>query len=192
MKIALDIDDVVMDFWRSLEESITLEFGIDLDYEANTDFNNTPVSRLDVFGPGLTWWDWLRSRDWVWATFGPVPGALGGIQRLRDRGHYVELVTKKPEWAEWTVWKWLGRWRPAANSVRILGLDDNKAEFSDARILIDDNLDNIQKWLDTGREAIIFDRPWNRLTRIAPRAYDWDEVLELVQIAEREGLTCGV
>lgn len=195
MKIAIDIDDCVMDFWRSLEHSVALEYGIELDYESNQDWEDATLKRLDIFGEGRTWWDWLQDRDWVWATFKPVPGAIGAIDMLRRQGHYIELLTKKPDWAEWTVWKWLGRWRPAANRVTVLGLHESKAQVSDAQLLVDDNVDNVLDWVRSGRPAILFDRPWNRsdlpvqLSKV-PRAYNWHDVyiLAMTEDAERSSL----
>lgn len=196
MRIAIDIDDVVMDFWRSLESSVATEYGIELDYEANKQWDEAPLKHLDIFGVDRGWWDWLRDRDWVWATFRPVPGAIGAIDSLRRNGYYVELITKKPDWAEWTVWKWLGRWRPAANRVTIIGSDQNKAEYSDADLLIDDNIDNCIDWLRTGRPIILFDRPWNREVPIQLRdqyrAENWRAVLELIPLIEKEQEFNGV
>lgn len=196
MKIAIDIDDVVMDFWRSLEASIATEYGIELNYEDNKQWDEAPLKHLDIFGAGRGWWDWLRDRDWVWATFRPVPGAIGAIDSLRRSGYYVELITKKPDWAEWTVWKWLGRWRPAANRVTIIDSHQNKAEYSDAYLLIDDNIDNCIDWLRTGRPIILFDRPWNREVPIQLRnqyrAENWRSVLELITLIEKESELRGV
>ena len=88
-----------------------------------------------------SWWDWLRDRDWLWSTFPAVEGAIGGIKRLRAAGHYVECVTSKPEWAEFNVWKWLGKWRPAFNQVTIVNTGQSKLDFTDADVIVDDKLD---------------------------------------------------
>jgi hypothetical protein len=190
LRVALDWDDVVIDYWGGVCAALNREYGLNLDPSLTTDWDDNQVKNLDVFGDGRSWWEWLRDRDWLWATFDAVPGAIGGIDTLRRRGHTVEIITKKPEWAEWVVWRWLGRWRPAASTVTIIPIDANKADYSDADILIDDNAENVAAWAASGRFAILYDRPWNQhvvcdgfdshCQRIR-RAYNWDYVLGHIQ-----------
>lgn len=186
MHIAVDLDDVTMDFWRSVCASINLEYGLAIDPEQTRDWEKNEVKQLTIFGEGRDWWSWLRDRDWIWATFKPVPGAIGGVQRLRQQGHYVEAVTKKPEWAEWTVWKWLGLWRPAFNTVTIVPSGGSKASSSQASLLIDDSPDNLTEWVasDQSRTAICFDQPWNRTMPNHSNifhTYSWEGVLDKVE-----------
>lgn len=163
LHIAVDIDDVVMNFWSDLVKSINLEYGTVIDPEETPNWDDNAVKKLAVFGPGRTWWEWLQERDWIWHTFQPVPGAIGGIDLLRRQGHYVEALTAKPEWAEWTVWKWLGKWRPAFHRVTIVPPDESKSAHSDARVLIDDRDKNIREWVDSdpSRIGVLFKRPWS-------------------------------
>lgn len=133
-------------------------------------------------------WQWLRERDWLWATFVAVPGAIGAIQQLRSQGHYLECLTAKPEWAEWCVWRWLGRWRPAFNRVTIVTNKTHKANASDADLLIDDKDENVKGWVMSRREriGIVFDQPWNRAPAVEGnvrtyRAHDWSDVHQLVE-----------
>jgi hypothetical protein len=84
MHIAVDLDDVVMDFWTDLVASINLEYGTDLSPADTIDWDDNSVKNLEVFGEGRTWWDWLEERDWIWHTFKPVPGAIGSLEILRQ------------------------------------------------------------------------------------------------------------
>jgi len=183
MHIAVDMDDVVVEFFAFIVECINREYGTSVDVRECRDWDDNDVKKLTVFGPGKTWWDWLRARDWLWTKCPAVPGAIGGLQALRDDGHYVELLTSKPDWAEWVVWAWLGKWRPAVNRVTIAGSGQVKHELSDAILLVDDGLHNIEPWVATGRSAIKFARPWNegRGARRIWEARDWAQVLHLVK-----------
>lgn len=158
--IALDLDDVILDFVGGLRATIQTEYGVEIPASAITDFNLRPF--LDPV-LGENWWTWLRRRDWLWPNFPAVSGAIGTIERLRNEGYYLEIVTSKPEWADYAVWKWLGKWRPAVQRVTIVRKDDNKAHFSDALILVDDKMENCIDWVQhsNNRIALLFTRPHN-------------------------------
>lgn len=199
---AIDLDDVCLDLVGGVCGVIRKEYGVDLQPEAITDWN------FDYWLEPILdqkWMKWMRRRDWLWSTFPAVPGAIGGIDTLRRRGVYLELVTSKPEWAENQVWKWLGLWRPAFNRVTIVGPYERKVDFTDADVLVDDKPQNVQEFLEEGRRAILFSRPhnmriWNlplrpvhptvenplaqpRVVRVT-RADDWRSVVDLLSPKE--------
>lgn len=158
--IAIDMDDVLVDFVGGLRTAMKTEYNIDIPEENVTNWNLHPILDPVI---GYSWWRWMKEREWIWATFPPVPGAIGSIERLRADGHYVELVTNKPRWAEHNVWKWLGKWRPAFNAVTIVdGQSQRKIDLTMADILVDDKPENCQQFLDAGRNAILFARPHNQ------------------------------
>jgi hypothetical protein len=187
--VAVDLDDVCLDFSRSVVETFQREYGIDHAYDG------------DPWGPSMTalakhpkilasgyksWWDWLKARDWLWSTFGAVPGAIGGIQQLRAMGCYVECVTAKPEWAEFNVWKWLGKWRPAFHRVTIVTNGQLKIDFTEADVIVDDKLETCRQFHAEGRQAIWFSQakegyPLETTDGRFKVAWDWDHVLEYVR-----------
>ncbi len=191
-RVAVDFDDVVVEFFAGVIESVRQEYGVELAVTDN--WSTQPLKQSHIFGEGRTWWDWLREHDWVWATYAPVDGAIGGITQLRQAGHYVEGLTSKPQWAEWVVWKWLGRWRVPFNSVTIVPEGADKSAFSDAAILIDDRDKNCLQWVDScdDRFAILYDRPWNQRMIVSGEerievAHDWQDVVQLVAEFEENG-----
>ena len=173
-RVAVDLDDVVLDFVGGLCEAVHTEYGVMVPQEAITDFNLKPF--LDPI-IGRSWWSWMRDRDWLWSHFPAVPGAIGTLDRLRREGFYLELVTSKPEWAEHNVLRWLGKWRPPFNQVTIVGPKDRKVDFTDAFVLVDDKLDNLVEFSAEGRFGILFTRPHNTKYELLPprvvRADDW-------------------
>ena len=192
LHVAVDMDDVCVDFTAHIVKCVNREYGANLSVEQFTDWN---------FGPwldpvlGRSWWEWLKGRDWLWTKAPAIPGAIGGLHQLREMGCYVELLTSKPEWAEWVVWAWLGKWRPNVHRVTIASSRSSHAghlpkhEASDASVLVDDGWHNVEPWCRTGRTALIFDQPWNadRQTRRAFRVRNWAEVVD--RIAQlREGV----
>lgn len=181
LHIAVDLDDVVVDFWQGVVNSFNLEFGYELVWNGPWD---------DVMlkeHPGLraagykSWWDWMRDREWLWAQFSAVPGAIAGVASLRASGCWVEALTSKPEWAEHNVWKWLGKWRPHFNQVTIVGNGTRKVDASAARILVDDKPANCKEFVFDNRHAILFDRMYRSTSDGRLKvAGDWHEVLDIV------------
>lgn len=195
LHLAIDLDDVVVNFMPGVMASFELEFGEHPEYDGRpwgTDAENFAKHERFLAAGYSSWWEWLHDREWLWANFGAVPGAIGGIQTLRAQGHYLEAVTSKPSWAEHNVWKWLGKWRPAFNRVTIVNKTTRKVDVTAADVMVDDKLHNVQEFLDAGRQGILFDR-----SRLAYRAdgtaltgrvaWHWDHVLEHIgEIANDE------
>jgi FMN phosphatase YigB (HAD superfamily) len=196
-KIAVDLDDVVLDFFGSVIDAFEREYGAGVkeswDGDPWGDWAQWFAKHPKFKESGYTnWWDWLRERDWLWATFPAVPGAIGGIKQLRNAGYYVECVTAKPQWAEFAVWKWLGRWRPPFNQVTIVAPGASKLEATDASLIVDDRLETCKEWTEAGRKSIWF-VPWvkeflSTSEAIAvlghcpdEAAYCWDDVLDIVK-----------
>jgi hypothetical protein len=191
--VAIDLDDVTVDFVNGMLASYELEFGERIVVgeggtwgPAMTEFFSVGTDTLAAAGYRSAW-AWLREREWLWAQFPAVPGAIGGITTLRAQGHYVEAVTSKPKWAEHNVWKWLGRWRPPFNRVTIVNSAQRKVDLTDARIIVDDKLATCQEFDKAGRFGVWFDRYGG--TAHPRLATNWIEVVYAVNdISEQEGL----
>jgi len=186
LHIAVDLDDVVLDFMPSVMKAFELEYDVKPEYDGTTwgrnavVFGNHPMFKESGY---QSWWGWLRDRAWLWATFPAIPGAIGGIKRLRAAGHYVECVTSKPEWAEYNVWKWLGRWRPAFNRVTIVSNGQAKIDYTDADVIVDDKLETCQSFVAMGRTAIWFNRGPKDTPSVGVdrMAWDWEGVIEHIR-----------
>ena len=128
--IAIDMDDVMLDFVGGLKAAVKLEYGVEITDEqlAACGWNLHPL--LDPI-LGRSWWKWLKEREWLWANFPAIEGSIGAVEKLRQHGYVVELVTSKPSWAAHNVWKWLGKWRPAFDRVTIVRLDQNKIDWTE-------------------------------------------------------------
>lgn len=161
LHVAVDLDDVVLDFMPSVMGAFYKEYGERPEFDGApwgqdaVAFTKHPLLLESGYS---SWWEWLRDREWLWATFPAVPGAIGGVKRLRNAGHYVECVTSKPEWAEHNVWKWMGKWRPAFNRVTIVGSGERKIGRTDADLVVDDKLETCRDFASSGRLAVWFNR----------------------------------
>lgn len=188
MHLAVDLDDTCLTFMGSVIEKFEGEYGVKVPYddvpwgEQAVKFGEHPLFAESGYEG---WWDWLRDRDWLWATFPAIDGAIGGIKRLREAGHYIEAVTSKPVWAEHLVWQWVGKWRPAFNRVTIITNGMSKLDYTDAEVIVDDKLATCREFAEAGRTGIIFDRAGAYSNEPAGRrllqARDWNDVVFLVE-----------
>jgi len=186
MHIALDSDDVVVAFLAGVCESINRDYDAHITPEDFTSWAMAPVVEPIL---GEPWWGWMRRHAWLWGEkFKPVPGAIGGIESLRRNGHWLEIVTNKPEWAESEVWKWYGRYKPPVNQVTIVPLEGPerraKHDVTSAVLLVDDKPEACEEWAASrnDRFAFLFDQPHNRSAAVRPgvtRVRDWNHIVQL-------------
>jgi hypothetical protein len=188
--IAVDLDDVTVDFMNNVLDCFEREFGERPAFDGNTWGDSATAlykHPLFIAAGYKSWWDWLRERDWLWGIAPAVPGAIGGIKTLRAAGHYVEAVTSKPEWAEPQVYRWLGKWRPAFQRVTIVTTGQKKTDYTDADLIIDDKLETCAEFLADNRLAIWFHRPGytSALAHDLPGglcvATTWSDVVQIVK-----------
>lgn len=194
MKLAFDVDDVLLDFGGRVIQTVNKEYDAGLSLEDVTSWDLNKL--LDPI-LGEDWWAWWEERDWLWSKADAINGAMGGLRRLHQQGHYIQLVTAKPYWARKGLNHWLARWNPYFDEL-IVGEARPPMEkhlVSDALILTDDKPDNCIEWAETGRIALLFDRPHNREHEWAASFYhgdvaqpgyitrvrDWDEVLAAIE-----------
>lgn len=175
--IAVDLDDVVLDFVGGLRTAVKTEYGVDI---PEGDINKWDLHPFLDPVIGGDWWEWLRSRDWLWPNFPAMDGAIGNLTKLRREGYYLECVTSKPRWAEFATWKWMGKWRPPFQRVTIVHRE-SKASMTDAYIMIDDKPENLDGFLRSRRHGILFGRAHNASNdEYDYRANNWAEVYEFV------------
>jgi 5'(3')-deoxyribonucleotidase len=177
--IALDLDGVCYEWSRTARYMLRTYRGADLQGEAKVwDWNISegvsPVS-----------WDWLWTEGVSLGLFRyghMVKDCRVGLQELTELGYKLKVVTHRPAEAVNDTLDWISFYMrdvPLAG-IHIFSNQEPKSQV-DADILIDDRQENVQEWRETGRPAILFDRPWNQSYEHDPsRAYGWNGVLDLL------------
>ena len=191
MKIALDCDGVLYEFERTARYMERAYRG---------------YAREGPMGKESTRWDYIKEHvkpedwNWLWSVavklglwrYGHVvQGALKGIQELTKAGHELIVITARPTNAIPDTVAWLNFiQKPEAGvfftGIHILSNGEPKSIIK-ADVLVDDKPENVWEWMEAGRIAILFDRPWNRTplaTDAIVRARDWPDVVSIIEELE--------
>lgn len=168
LRIGLDLDGVVCDFHGALIEAV-----------------GAP-SRMD----GWDWATWyplslekqaqaaaFTADPESYANLAMLPGAKRGVRALHDFGHKITIVTARPKDAEEATQAWVRRHlRGDIEEVMVVGGNGEKVERiveQAFHLVIDDNAVTIQRLVELGIGAVVFNQPWNVGKVDAPRVYDW-------------------
>lgn len=120
----------------------------------------------------------------------PIPGAVKAMQKLLADGHDVLVTTAIPKCAGLAYEgkkEWLRHFIPEFPLDNLIGV--KRKDVIEADVLIDDGLHNIVPFFEKGRNAIVFDAPWNRNnpkeakmtnTKRFFRCRSWEHVLSTI------------
>lgn len=186
MKVAFDYDDVLVDFVGCWVRSVNELMGKDLKREdLRLDGWDMATHASEIVG--MNWLDeWLKEHIEYWYEAETTPGALATLKRLHEKGHSIEIVTNKPNWAKPVVWNWCQTHNPAVDKVTIAN-HFAKHEISDADILIDDRPSTLHAWNNSrpGRLGVLFARSQNKAQRhLFPVAETFDDIEWIVEYEE--------
>lgn len=93
----------------------------------------------------------------------PVEGSIGSVKQLVDQGHDVVIVSAVPRAGAISFngkLVWMRKFMPWFNLNNFIAC--SRKELIHGDILLDDATHNCHAFVKTGREAALFDRPWNR------------------------------
>jgi len=105
----------------------------------------------------------------------PYPGALEALQRWRSEFEIV-IVTAQPDDIRGSTYIWIGKNNVPTSEVHISYF---KSEI-DGYALLDDFIDNLEEFSNTGRLAVCLDQPWNQ-NWAGPRVKSVDEFFLYIQ-----------
>jgi uncharacterized HAD superfamily protein len=157
VRIAIDIDSTLHQYWDVLAAVAKRRFGVDLPYDRQT------VWDIDELRP-----EQLRAavlethRDEHILAAVPYPGAVETVRGWHEAGHYVHITSHRHADAHDATRRWLDAiglpyddlhcsYDKVARAVE-LGID----------LMIDDSPPNLLRALDAGMTAATLLHPWNQ------------------------------
>lgn len=191
MKIAIDIDEVLGNFLSEVIAFHNSAYGTDLEIGQFTSYR--------------FWEIWGGTREQAidkiyefketeyFRGIRPLPGAQKAITELKAANELCIVTSRQNEFIEVTR-AWLDRYFPNCFSgvyfTNHYGHSESsitKAQICDqigADLLIDDSLDFALECAVAGRQAILFDYPWNKASRLPEairRVSSWDEAVKIIE-----------
>jgi len=174
--IGVDVDGVVADLVGSLIKLVHQRTGHLIAEEQiySFDLRHTMGDLWTTAQQALSEPGFVRSLS-------PYPGAIEGIDLLRNIGRVVFVTSPYSQSPTWSYerFRWL-QTHAHASERDIVHVDD-KTLFG-GHLLIDDAPYQLEAWVKTGRPAIRVDRPWNQGAPGAS-AHNWTDIVALTHAA---------
>jgi uncharacterized HAD superfamily protein len=174
MRIAIDIDSTLHDYWEQFAAAVRRRFGVTLPYEDQVTWEVTLLRPEQV-------------RAVVTETHGerhvlaaePYPGAVEAVRAWHEAGHFIHITSHRAaDCHPWTA-AWLDR----------IGLPYDELYCSFDKIshcakigidlLVDDSPRNLERAIEAGMRTATLLHPWNRElceTEDVVCAEDWPEL----------------
>ena len=173
MKIALDLDNVIIDIMASARAVTAADHGLEIDDVIETNVYWDPFTHADPviaarLRPDHSFWD----REEVLLKAPPLPGSLDAVRRLHDEGMLACYITRRPpEVATFTA-QWLADGRYPEVEIEHVGHQDQALYFERCKSsvcmehgvthMIDDQPHEIQTLHAAGISTILVDAPVGR------------------------------
>lgn len=192
--IALDFDDVVMEFNLGFLNFHNQNYGSNLTFEQLTNYDNWEVvygtSKEEMINRARAFYHSPHHLEVL-----PVTGAKEVISSLAER-HRLEIVTSRPETVREHVESWLERHLPNAfkqihftNGFAGASGSTKRAKSEICRsigaiVFVDDSITHAKDVASTGIPVLLPDRPWNRegTPTGVTRVKTWEDILKWTEV----------
>jgi len=182
-ELAFDIDGVIADTFRAFVHTARKSYGVEIDYEAITDYDFKKVIDMDDAAS-----DAIIERileDPLGIGIRPIPGAVEVLRRLSAFGPLC-LVTARSNRDAIMAW--------IQQTMRFSNGDDLRLEATGTheeklpvllehgiRYFVEDRLDTCYLIQQSPVTPIVFQQPWNRQVHPFLSVESWDDIDDLVQ-----------
>ncbi len=157
MKIAIDIDSTLHDYWGELATAARRRFGVTLPYDEQVTW------RIDRLKP-----EQLKAciaethADQAVLRAEPYPGAVEAVRRWHEAGHFIHITSHRATTAHDATATWLRRIGLPFDELYCSYDKVSRCEEIGVDLLVDDSPVNLQRAIDAGMLGATLLHPWNR------------------------------
>ncbi|HZB76073.1 MAG TPA: hypothetical protein VE526_07605 [Solirubrobacteraceae bacterium] len=157
MRIAIDIDSTLHDYWEQFSAAVRRRFGVTLPYEDQITWEVTLLRPEQVRACVIE----THGEKHVMAAV-PYPGAVETVRAWHEAGHFIHVTSHRDvDCRPWTA-AWLDRiGMPYDELYCSFDKVSHCAEIG-IDLLVDDSPRNLERALDAGIRAATILHPWNR------------------------------
>jgi hypothetical protein len=157
MKIAIDIDSTLHDYWPLLAAAAERRFGVRLPYEEQLTWE---IDRLHPEQLRVCVAD-THAPDAV-LTAEPYPGAVEVVRAWHEAGHWIHITSHRSTDAHEATARWLERIGLPYDDLHCSQDKIARASELGIDVLVDDSPVNLVRALEAGMTAATLLHPWNR------------------------------
>jgi 5'-nucleotidase len=173
MIIAVDVDDVLCDLNTEWLQRYNKDFDDNLTKNKITEWDISLFVKPEC---GKYIFEYLND-TYLYDNVLPLPGALKGINIIRDMGHRIIFVTTPTIKSAGRKFLWLLNNSFVSNMKDYIEVTDKS--LVRANMLIDDKYENIKAFDGSG---VLYSQPWNLKYDYAPRVKNWIGVVKLIEL----------
>ncbi len=174
-ELAFDIDGVIADTFRSFVEMARNDYGIEIEYDAITEYDFRKVVDIDDAVSD----EIIRKilEDPLGMGIKPIAGAKGVLNRLLEMGS-VLFVTARPEKDAIMVWLRQTMGFPNVGTVCLEATGNHLEKLPvllnyGVKYFVEDRLDTCYLIHERDITPIVFEQPWNRKPHPFQTVTDW-------------------
>jgi uncharacterized protein len=157
LRIAIDIDSTLHDYWPQLARAAKKRFGVDLPYEQQLTWEIAPLRREQV---RVLVEETHRADNVLAAT--PYPGAVEAIRRWKDAGHSILIASHRADAARAATARWLEQIGVPYDELYCAYDKVGHCVEKGVDVLIDDSPETLARALAEGITPATLVHPWNR------------------------------
>ena len=157
MRIAIDIDSTLHDYWPLLSAAAKRRFGIELPYDRQFTW---AISRLREEQLRVCVQD--THSDAAIAAAEPYPNAVETVNRWRRAGHFIHVTSHRADRCHQATKTWLDRIGLEYDELYCSYDKVERCREIGIDVLIDDSPENLRRAIDAGITAATLLHPWNR------------------------------
>ena len=157
MRIAIDIDSTLHDYWPQLAQAAKRRFGIDLPYDRQYTWS---ITRLRDEQVRVCVED--THTDEAIASARPYPHAVETVNAWHDAGHYIHVTSHRAEHCRAATARWLDDIGLRHDDLYCSYDKVGRCQELEIDLLIDDSPVNLVRALDAGMLAATLRHPWNQ------------------------------
>jgi uncharacterized protein len=157
MRIAIDIDSTLHDYWPQLAGVAKRRFGVELPYDEQV------VWEIDLLRP-----EQLRAcvaethEEPLVLAAEPYPGAVETIRAWHEQGHFIHITSHRSTTAHEATARWLERIGLPYDELYCSSDKVTRCTEIGIDVLIDDSPVNLVQAADAGITLATIEHPWNR------------------------------
>ncbi|MFZ5366282.1 MAG: 5' nucleotidase, NT5C type [Patescibacteria group bacterium] len=201
LRIGVDIDANVDNLYLWFCRLARRRFKINLGFEDLSIFWLDRIPKMKTFPNAPVFVEEVFAREFVYQNAKPIPGAIKTLNKWRNQGHEIWLVTARPQEALAPVtYDWLRKNGSPWATERVIFRDSwgkNRARFKadvakklDLHVFIEDHAETVKMIKSPSLIVnVVLEYPWNINEDIGNKsifAKNWKQIDEIVQ-----AISCG-